>query len=170
MDIIWSSPFYRGGAATAAKSLQLCPTLCDPIDGSPPGSPIPGILQARTLEWVAISFSNAGKWKEKVKSLSRVWLCDPMDCSPPGSSVHGIFQARVLGGIYYHLQVWHFRTFKRLTKSPRIQSKSWSQDSNQVNLIQSLYALDYYSPLCATLQNKHDGDDDNKNHSNHKWK
>ena len=48
-------------AATAAKSLQLCPTLCDPIDGSPPGSPIPGILQARTLEWVAISFSNAGK-------------------------------------------------------------------------------------------------------------
>ena len=48
-------------AAAAAKSLQSCPTLCDPIDGSPPGSPIPGILQARTLEWVAISFSNAGK-------------------------------------------------------------------------------------------------------------
>ena len=58
----------------AAKSLQLCPTLCDPIDGSPPGSPVPGILQARTLEWVAISFSNAWKWKVKVKSLSRVWL------------------------------------------------------------------------------------------------
>ena len=48
-------------AATAAKSLQSCPTLCDPIDGSPPGSPVPGILQAGTLEWVAISFSNAGK-------------------------------------------------------------------------------------------------------------
>ena len=58
----------------AAKSLQLCPTLCDPIDGSPLGSPVPGILQARTLEWVAISFSNAWKWKVKVKSLSRVWL------------------------------------------------------------------------------------------------
>ena len=57
-----------------AKSLQSCPTLCDPINGSPPGSPIPGILQARTLEWVAISFSNAWKWKVKVKSLSRVWL------------------------------------------------------------------------------------------------
>ena len=57
-----------------AKSLQSCPTLCDPIDGSPPGSPVPGILQARTLEWVAISFSNAWKWKEKVKSLSRVWV------------------------------------------------------------------------------------------------
>ena len=61
-------------AAAAAKSLQSCPTLCDPIDGSPPGSPVPGILQARTLEWVAISFSNARKWKMKVKSLSRVQL------------------------------------------------------------------------------------------------
>ena len=61
-------------AAAAAKSLQLYPTLCDPRDGSPPDSPIPGILQARTLEWVAISFSNACKWKVKVKSLSRVRL------------------------------------------------------------------------------------------------
>ena len=60
--------------AATAKSLQSCPTLCDPIDGSPPGSPVPGILQARTLEWVAISFSNAWKWKVKVKSLSRVRL------------------------------------------------------------------------------------------------
>ena len=61
-------------SAAAAKSLKSCLTLCDPIDGSPPGSPIPGILQARILEWVAISFSNAWKWKVKVKSLSRVWL------------------------------------------------------------------------------------------------
>ena len=58
--------------AAAAKSLQSCPTLYDPIDGSPPGSPISGILQARTLEWVAISFSNEWKWKVKVKSLRRV--------------------------------------------------------------------------------------------------
>ena len=56
-------PVNAGAAAAAAKSLQSCPTLCDPIDGSPPGSPVPGILQARTLEWVAISFSNAWKWK-----------------------------------------------------------------------------------------------------------
>ena len=56
--------------AAAAKSLQSCPTLCNPIDGSPPDFPTPGILQARTLEWVAISFSNTGKWKVKVKSLS----------------------------------------------------------------------------------------------------
>ena len=61
-------------AAAAAKSLQPCPTLCDPIDGSSPGSPVPWILQARTLEWVAISFSSAWKWKVKAKSLSPVWL------------------------------------------------------------------------------------------------
>ena len=60
--------------AAAAKSLQSCSTLCDPIYSSPPGSSVPGILQERTLEWVAISFSNAWKWKVKVKSLSRVWL------------------------------------------------------------------------------------------------
>ena len=61
-------------ASAAAKLLQSCPTLCDPIDGSPPGSPVPGILQARILEWVAISFSNAWKWEVKVKSLSGVQL------------------------------------------------------------------------------------------------
>ena len=64
----------EAAVAAAAKSLQSCPTLCDPIDGSPPGSPVPGILQARTLEWVDISFSNEWKWKVKVKSLSCVWL------------------------------------------------------------------------------------------------
>ena len=61
-------------AGAAAKSLQSCPTLCDPIDGSPPGSPVPGILQTRILELVAISFSNAWKWKVEMKSLSRVRL------------------------------------------------------------------------------------------------
>ena len=81
-------------AAAAAKSLQLCPNLCDPIDGSPPGSPVPRILQARVgchvlLQWM------------KVKSESEVTqscptLSDPMDCSLPGSSIHGIFPARVL--------------------------------------------------------------------------
>ena len=86
-------------AAAAAKSLQSCPTLCYPIDGSPLGSSVPGILQARILEWVAISFSNAWKWKVKIES-EVTQLCptlsDPMDCSLPSSSIHGIFQARVL--------------------------------------------------------------------------
>ena len=68
----WGS--LRSSAAAAAKSLQSCPTLCDPMDCSLPGFSVPGILQARTLEWVAISFSNAWKWEVKVKSLSRVRL------------------------------------------------------------------------------------------------
>ena len=79
-------------AAAAAKSLQSCPTLCDPIDSSPPGSSVSGILQARILEWVALSFSNACI----LSHFSCVWLCNPMDCRSPGSSVHGILQARIL--------------------------------------------------------------------------
>ena len=74
--------------AVAAKSLQLCPTLCDPINSSPPGSSVPGILQARTLEWVAISFSNACIHAKSLQSCPT--LFNPMDSSPPGSSVHGI--------------------------------------------------------------------------------
>ena len=70
-DVNWN---LHGIIAATAKSLQLCLTLCDPIDGSPPGSPVPGILQARTLEWVAIGFSNAWKWKVKVKLLSHFRL------------------------------------------------------------------------------------------------
>ena len=77
--------------AAAAKSLQSFPTLCDPIDGSPPGFPVPGILQARTLEWIAISFSTESEVTQLCPTLS-----SSMDCSPPGFSVHGIFQARVM--------------------------------------------------------------------------
>ena len=72
MKNIWDSPSQ--GVAATAKSLQSCLALCDPIDGSPPGSPVPGILQSRTLEWVAVPFSNVWKWKVKVKLLSHVWL------------------------------------------------------------------------------------------------
>ena len=101
---LWSketvaTSLFHSCAAAAAKSLQSCPTLCDPIDGSPPGSAIPGILQARTLECAAISFSNAWKWKVKGKSLSRVQLSDPMDCSLPGSSVHGFSRQEYWSGV-----------------------------------------------------------------------
>ena len=82
------------GAAAAAKSLQSCPTLCDPIDGSPPGSSVYGILQARILNWIAVSFSNACMHAKSLQSCPI--LCDPTDSSPPGSSVHGILQARIL--------------------------------------------------------------------------
>ena len=116
-------------AAAAAKSRQSCPTLCNPIDGSPPGSPIPGILQARTLAWIAISFSNAWKWKVKVKSLSRVWLSEPMDRTLPGSSVHGIFQVRVLEWVsclllaYIQIcpnnnKLWCFPTAQNIVQTP----------------------------------------------------
>ena len=119
---------------TAAKSLQSCPNLCDPIDGSPPGSPVPGILQARTLEWLAISFSSAWKWKVKVKSLSRVrlfttpwtaayqappsmgfsrqeyWSGVPLP-SPMDYTDHGILQARILE--------WVAFPFSRGSSQPR---------------------------------------------------
>ena len=90
---------YAAAAAAPAKSLQLCSSLCDPIDGSPLGSSVPGILQARILEWVAIAFSvlwmrNIQLYKHVVTMLclfaqSCLTLCDPMDYSLPGSSVHG---------------------------------------------------------------------------------
>ena len=89
-----------GAAAAAAKSLQSCPTLCDPIDGSPSGSSVPGILQARTLEWVAISFSNAWKWKVKVKSFSRVrLLATPWTAAYQASSSMGFSRHEHWSGV-----------------------------------------------------------------------
>ena len=97
----------------AAKSLQSCPTLCNPIDGSPSGSTVPGILQARTLEWVAISFSNAWQWKVKVKSLSHVRLFSTHGLQPtrllrpwdfPGKST-GV-GCPYFGGLQNHCRWW----------------------------------------------------------------
>ena len=85
---------YTKTAAATAKSLQSSPTLCDPIDGSPPGSAVPGVLQARILEWVTISFSSVCMHAKSLQSSPT--LCDPIDGSPPGSAVPGILQARTL--------------------------------------------------------------------------
>ena len=82
--------------AAAAKSLQSCPTLCNLIDGGPPGSPAPGIFQARVLEWGAIASPMHESESESEVAHSCPTLHDHMGCSPPGSPVHGIFQARVL--------------------------------------------------------------------------
>ena len=83
--------------SATAKSLQLCPTLCDPIDGSPPHFPVPGILQARTLEWGCHFLLQCMKVKsESEVAQSCPTLSNPMDCSLAGSFTHGIFQARVL--------------------------------------------------------------------------
>ena len=94
----------------AAKSLQSCPTLCDPIDSSPSGSPVPGILQARTLEWVAISFSNAWKWKVKVKSLSRVRLfATPWTAAYQAPLPMGFFRQAYWSGVPLpSLRIFHY--------------------------------------------------------------
>ena len=87
-------------AAAAAKSLQLCPTLCNPRDGSPPGTTVPGILQARTLEWVAISFSNGWKWKVKVKLLSRARLpATPWTAAHQAPPSMGFFRQEYWSGV-----------------------------------------------------------------------
>ena len=93
------SSIYSDHAAAAAKSLQSCLTLCNYTDGSPLGSSVPRIFQARILEWVAISFSNACMHAKSLQSC--LTLCNPMDSSPPGSSVHGILQARILGWVAF---------------------------------------------------------------------
>ena len=87
-------------AAAAAKSLQSCPILCDPIDGSPPGSSVPGILQARILEWVAISFSNACMHAKSLQSCPT--LCDPMDSSPPDGTFPYAYENRVVCVLSFH--------------------------------------------------------------------
>ena len=123
-------------AAAAAKSLQSCPTLYDPIDGSPRGSPVPGILQARTLEWVAISFSNAWKWKVKVKSLSLVrllatpWTAE--DQAPPSmvfsrqeywSGCHCLLRCCIAGRFFTHRLI-NVKTFQHVVAFVIIQCSS----------------------------------------------
>ena len=116
--VIARKQFNNINYAAAAKLLQSCPTLCDPIDGSPPGSPVPGTLQARVLEWVAISFSNAWKWKVKVKSLSCVWLL-----VTPWTTAHQAppFQARVLewGAIAFSSAYPNHKLISLSTLEPR---------------------------------------------------
>ena len=139
--------FICQAAAAATKSLQSCPTLCDPIDSSPPGSAVPGILQARTLKGVYISFSNAQKWKVKVKSLGRVRLFETRGLQPtrllrpwyfPGKSTGVGCQCLLLLSILtanknLHISsglswqnilntVWHFKSLKAV-KSPEVIRK-----------------------------------------------
>ena len=104
-EALWGFHQCHEATAAAAKSLQSCPTLCDPIDGSPPGSPIPRILQARTLEWVAISFS--WKWKAKVKSLSHVQLCvTPETAAHQAPPSLGFFRQEHWSGLPFPQRVW----------------------------------------------------------------
>ena len=160
-------------AAAAAKSLQSCPTLCDPIDGSPPGFPVPGILQARTLEWVAISFSNAWKWKLKVKSLSRVrLLATPWTAAHQAPPSMGFSRQEkchmkdtlycVLCKIWFNIfitcmycQVYRFselnffnpsRITYHLTRETHSQNLRWSKHNHPISL-----ACLYTSPVLKVL-------------------
>ena len=120
------------GTLDAAKSLQSCSTLCDPIDGSPPDSPVPGILQARTLEWAAISFSSAWKWKLKVKTLSHIWLlATPWTAAYQAPPSMGFSRQKYWSGVplpspgktrYLHTKEWSwililYHTQKKLTQN-----------------------------------------------------
>ena len=111
-------------AAAAAESLQSCPTLCDPIYGSPPGSPNPGILQARILEWVAISFSNAWKWKVEAKLLSRVrLLATPWTAAHQALPSMGFFQTRALE--------WGAIAFSAVTSQGFLNRNAWDGFGNE---------------------------------------
>ena len=140
-------------AAAAAKSLQSCPTLCDPIDGSPPGSPVPGILQARTLEWGAISFSNAWKWKMKVKSLSRVrLLATPWTAAyqaPPsvGFSRQEYWSGVPLPHIYKLMQMWPVEKISPLTLRKYTKQKCYQ--NNYVN--QRFTLFEKYTEMHASI-------------------
>ena len=105
-------------AAAAAKLLQSGPTLCDPIDGSPPRSPIPGILQARTLEWVAISFSNAWTWKVKGKSLSHVrLLATPWTAAYQAPPSMGFSRQEYWSGVPLPSPLFPFRLLQNIEQS-----------------------------------------------------
>ena len=120
--------------SAAAKSLQLCPTLWDPIDGSPPGSPVPGILQARTLEWAAIFFFNAWKWKVKVKSLSRIWLFrSPWTAAYQAPlSRQELLEWGAIGFVYKSKAAFSQRT--RWQRSRWVWSTSLSTDTSGIHL------------------------------------
>ena len=140
MISLQSKSSERAAAAAAAKSIQSCPTLCNRVDGSPPGSPFPGILQAKPTR-VGCHFLLQCI---KVKSESEVaqscpTLSDPMDCSPPGSSVHGIFQARVLEwvAIAFSTQKGQRRRKKILAQKTWVLGKSQSQDYLQMTKLKT---------------------------------
>ena len=121
MSFTWTA---KGLCITyAAKSLQSCPTLCDPIDGSPPGSPVPGILQARTLEWVAISFSSAWKWKVKVNLLSRVrLLATPWTAAYQAPPSMGFFRQEYWSGVPLpSLRHFLYHTIKHPPRNQKLQ-------------------------------------------------
>ena len=125
-----------------AKSLQSCPTLCDPIGSSPPGSSVPGVLQARTLEWVAISFSNAGKWKVKVKSLSCVRLSvTPWTAAYQAPLSMGFSRQEYWSGVPLPSSLWLYGSQQTVENSERDGPDLGLEISNSLMVMNSLTGL-----------------------------
>ena len=157
-------PRQEYSAAAVAKSLQSCPTLCDPIDGSLPSSAVPGILQARTLEWVAVSFSNAWKWKVKVKSLSRVWpSATPWTAAFQAPPSMGFFQASVLAWGAIAFSYWVAISFSRRSSQLRDGTcvsciGRWILYHWATREAHKSYVVIEYRPInliCAVMENLH---------------
>ena len=120
---------HASAAIAAAKSLQSCLTLCDPTDGRPPGSPVPGILQARTLKWVAVSFSNVWKWKVKVRSLSRVQLlATPWTAAHQAPPSMGFSRQEYWSGCHCLLQPFSRHYYSLMLRCP-VSLPSWEEEA-----------------------------------------
>ena len=141
--------------AAAAKSLQSCPTLCDPIDGSPPGSPVPGILQVRTLEWGCHFLLQCMKVKrESEVAQSCLTLSDPMDCSLPGSPVPGILQARTLEWVdISFFNAWKWKEKVKSLSRVQLLATPWTA-AYQAPLSMEFSRQEYWSgvPLPSPLK------------------
>ena len=143
--ILLNLSYFSLYAAAAAKSLQSCLTLCDPIDSSPPGSPIPGILQARTLEWVAISFSNAWKWKVKVKSLSHArLLATPWTAAHQAPPSMGFSRQEYLVGCHCLLCLLRLQMIKGIFW--QINEIAKSEFVNQAHIVSECMRFSSFSP------------------------
>ena len=139
-------------AAAAAKSFQLCPTLCDPIDSSPPGSPVPGILEARTLEQVAIFFSSAWKWKVKMKSFNHVWLlATPWTAAYQAPPSMWFSRQEYWNGVPNHWTDWEFSTFMF-----KIRLLIFSCPSNWSNIENKLTNTCHFKNFCLFLLASHE--------------
>ena len=120
---------HHPAAAAAAKSLQSCPTLCDPIDGGPPGSAVPGILQARTLEWVPFPspIHESGKWKLKVELLSCVWLLvTPWTAAHQAPLSMGFSRQEHWSGCHFFSNAWKWRVKVKLLSRVRLLATPWT--------------------------------------------
>ena len=143
-------------SAAAAKSLQSCPTLCDPMDCSLPGFSIPGILQARTLEWVAISFSNAWKWKVKVKSLSHVLLlATPWTAAHQAPPSMGFSRQEYWSGVPLPSpQLWGLCEAKQCSDFPNHWGTSYDFSLSGLSLLAEKWVAACSSSLLSVLQSK----------------